>query len=76
MELQYEELNCYSCVLDTVIRREESRESIVPDSMPDIGTVLTVTASPMLHKTWIENGSAIVANARENGARHPITSFL
>ncbi len=60
MELQYEELNCYSCVLDTVIRREESRESIVPDSMPDIGTVLTVTASPMLHKTWIENGSAIV----------------
>ena len=60
MELQYEELNCYSCVLDTVIRREESRESIVPDSMPDIGTVLTVTASPMLHKTWIENGAVIV----------------
>ncbi len=60
MELQYEELNCYSRVLDTVVRREESRESIVSDSMPDIGTVLTVTASPMLQKTGIENGSVIV----------------
>ena len=30
--LQYEELKCYSCVLDTVVRREGDQESIVSDS--------------------------------------------
>lgn len=58
MELQYEELNCFSCVLDTVVRREESRESIVSDSMPDIGAVITVNATPLLHKTWVDSGAA------------------
>lgn len=43
--LQYEELKCYSCVLDTVVRREETQESIVSDSMPDIGTVVTASAT-------------------------------
>lgn len=38
--LQYEELKCYACVLDTAVRREETQESIVSDSMPDIGTVV------------------------------------
>ena len=47
--LQYEQLKCYSCVLDTVVRREETQESIVSDSMPDIGTVVTVSATPLLH---------------------------
>ena len=44
----FEEVKCWSCVLDTVLRREESQESIVSDSMPDIGTVISTTATPLL----------------------------
>jgi len=55
--LQYEQLKCYSCVLDTVVRREETQESIVSDSMPDIGTVVTVSATPFLHSCRTGEGS-------------------
>ena len=51
--LQYEQLKCYSCVLDTVVRREETQESIVSDSMPDIGTVAAVDGRHVLHRIEI-----------------------
>lgn len=54
--LQFEELKCYSCVLDTVTRREETQETIVSDSMPDIGNIITVTGTPYLHQNRAENG--------------------
>lgn len=54
--LQFEELKCYSCVLDTVTRREETQEAIVSDSMPDIGNIITVTGTPYLHQNRAENG--------------------
>ena len=55
--LQYEELKCYSCVLDTVVRREETQESIVSDSMPDIGTVVTTSATLFLRSCRTTEGS-------------------
>lgn len=55
--LQYEELKYYSCVLDTVTRREETQETIVSDSMPDIGTVVTATATPLLRSCRTSDGS-------------------
>ena len=57
LDLQYERLSCYSCVLDTTVRREESQETIVSDSMPDIGTVVTVSATPFLRSCRTGAGS-------------------
>ncbi len=59
LDLQYEELKCYSCVLNTVTRREETQEAIVSDALPDIGTVGTATATPFLTLCRAETGSAI-----------------
>lgn len=55
--LQFEELKCYSCVLDTVMRREETQEAIVSDALPDIGTVVSATATPFLHHCRADNGA-------------------
>ena len=55
--LQFEELKCYSCVLDTVTRREETQEAIVPDALPDIGTVISATATPFLFSCRTLDGS-------------------
>lgn len=55
--LQYEELKCFSCVLDTAVRREETQESIVSDSLPDIGTVVTTSATLFLRSCRTTEGS-------------------
>ena len=44
----FDEVKCWSCVLDTVLRREESQENIVSDAMPDIGMVIGTAATPLL----------------------------
>ena len=53
LDLQVEEWKCCSGVLDSLVRREESLETIVPDSMPDVDMILSSTATPMLRKSWI-----------------------
>jgi hypothetical protein len=58
LTLQYEQRDGFSCVLDTVIRREETQESIVSDSMPDIGVVVTASATPLLHTCRL-NGNGL-----------------
>lgn len=55
--LQFEELKCYSCVLDTVTRREETQEAIVSDALPDIGTIISATATAFLHHCRADNGA-------------------
>ena len=79
--LQYEELKCYSCVLDTVVRREETQESIVSDSMPDIGTVVTASATLFLRSCRTGEGSitcegdvvaSVIYTAEESGGIHAI----
>lgn len=79
--LQYEELKYYSCVLDTVTRREETQETIVSDSMPDIGTVVTATATPLLRSCRAADGSvscegevaaSVIYESEEGGAVYSI----
>lgn len=57
LDLRYEEQKCFSCVLDTVSRREETQESIVSDSLPDIGTVVTTSATLFLRSCRASEGS-------------------
>ena len=59
LDLIYKELKCYSCVLDTVMRREEAQEAIVSDSMPDIGTILSSSATAMIQQCRCETGTAL-----------------
>ena len=57
LELEYDDLKCFSCVLDTVVRREEIQEAIVSDAMPDIGTVINVSGCVCLqHLNPLEGG--------------------
>lgn len=59
LDLIYKELKCYSCVLDTVMRREEAQEAIVSDSMPDIGTILTASGTAMIQQCRCESGTVL-----------------
>ena len=55
--MQYDELRCWSCVLDTVVRREETQEAIVPDALDDIATVINVTGTALLQRCTAMEGS-------------------
>ena len=57
LEVQYDELRCCSCVLDTVLRREEMREAIVPDALEDIGSVVNVSGTVLLQRCTAMEGS-------------------
>ena len=59
LDLIYKELKCYSCVLDTVMRREEAQEAIVSDSMPDIGTILNASGTAMIQQCRCETGTVL-----------------
>ena len=57
LEVQYDELRCCSCVLDTVVRREETQEAIVPDALDDIAAVVNVTGTALLQRCAVMEGS-------------------
>lgn len=63
--LQYEQLKCYSCVLDTVMRREEAQEAIVSDTYPDIASIVNASGMVMLSQCCI-SGDTISAEGRIN----------
>ena len=81
LDLQMEELKCYSCVLDTVVRREETQEAIVPDALPDIKTILSVTGTPYLSHSTCEQAAvsvqgkvnALVVYESDRGEVHSIS---
>ncbi|MBR1779901.1 MAG: DUF3794 domain-containing protein [Oscillospiraceae bacterium] len=57
LDLSYEAWPCLTEVADTTLRREESQEAIVPDALPDIGTVLSAAATPMIERYLITGGT-------------------
>lgn len=48
-------------VLETVLTREETRETIVPDACPDIETVLDTEACVLLKRRETESGKALLS---------------
>ena len=48
LELNCQEIGCFETVVDTTLYQEETAESIVPDSCPDIAWVLLTTGLPLV----------------------------
>lgn len=48
-------------IFSELVRQEETAETIVPDSEPDIGTILDVSAEPILRGKDCRSGSVIVS---------------
>lgn len=63
--LQYEQLKCYSCVLDTVMRREEAQEAIVSDTYPDIASIVNASGMVMMSQCCI-SGDMLKAEGQIN----------
>lgn len=63
--LQYEQLKCYSCVLDTVMRREEAQEAIVSDTYPDIVSIVNASGMVMMSQCCI-SGDMLKAEGQIN----------
>lgn len=63
--LQYEQLKCYSCVLDTVMRREEAQEAIVSDTYPDIVSIANASGMVMMSQCCIA-GDTLKAEGQIN----------
>lgn len=63
--LQYEQLKCYSCVLDTVMRREEAQEAIVSDTYPDIISIVNASGMVMMSQCSI-SGDTVKAEGQIN----------
>lgn len=65
LALQYEQLKCYSCVLDTVMRREEAQEAIVSDTCPDIVSIVNASGMVLLNQCSI-SGDMVKAEGQIN----------
>ncbi len=63
--LQYEQLKCYSCVLDTVMRREEAQEAIVSDAYPDIVSIVNASGMVMMNQCCV-SGDMVKAEGQIN----------
>lgn len=57
-KLKHERINCYSSVYTGTINREETAESVVPDTLPDIAQILDTDASIYLKAKTVQNGKA------------------
>ena len=63
MELSFRSkpMHRVSCVLREVRRQEETAEAIVPDSWPDIGSILDSHAIPVLRGKDVRDGNVIIS---------------
>ena len=63
LDLKFESWPCLLETADITLRREESLETIVPDALPDIGTVLSTPATPMLDR-YLITGNTLHCDGR------------
>ena len=69
MELTFQSkpIHRISCVLREVRRQEETAEAIVPDSWPDIGSILDSYATPVLRGKDVREGNVIISGGIRGG---------
>lgn len=56
LELTYQNLNFFEPVVDTTLYQEETAESIVPDSCPDIARIVLTTGLPLVTERIVQEG--------------------
>ncbi len=56
IELNYQRLQCYEPVLTTTMLQEETLESIVPDSCPDIARIVLASGIPFVTSRSVQEG--------------------
>ena len=58
MEVKCKEtaFDCYRVVYDQDLRREESIDSVVPDTLPDIGVILSTCGAPLIRSKDLSEG--------------------
>ena len=61
LELNCQEIGCFETVVDTTLYQEETAESIVPDSCPDIAWVLLTTGLPLVTERTVQEGKGELA---------------
>ena len=49
-------IECYQVIYEEEVRREESVESVVPDTLPDVGTVLCTSGTPLIRSKDLSAG--------------------
>jgi len=62
MEVQLNEtsLDCRSLVMDQVLRREQSVECVVPDTLPDIASIVSTCGTALIRSKDVESGKVHV----------------
>ena len=63
LELQKERFECYSPGAATVLNREESAETIVPDYSPDISRIVSVSACLLVRGRTVADGRLTVTGS-------------
>ena len=61
LELKFQRLDYFETVVDTTLYQEETAESIVPDSCPDISRIVSVSGMPCLTERTVQEGRGEVA---------------
>ena len=61
LELNSQHLEFFETVVDTTLYQEETAESIVPDSCPDIARVVSVSGIPCLTERMVQDGRGELA---------------
>ena len=58
MELKFDQtaVNCYDEVFSQTLRKEETQDSVVPDTMPDIGAIVCCTGSILIRGKDVSDG--------------------
>lgn len=61
LELKTQHLDFFDTVVDTTLYQEETAESIVPDSCPDIARIVTTSGIPCLSERMVQDGKGELA---------------